>query len=139
MRTQTDNEPTSQIDDETWWNGEVVKESTNEVSNSNIIFDDFDDDDFENIIFADPYASQEINLCEKSFDNNDVDFLDDSLCMLFDEGDNISVMEIDLSKDVVKSIVVDEIEPKLNELDSIDVRIENVYMPFVDPIWEDFV
>ena len=111
MRTQTDSEPTSQIDGATLWNGEEVKESTNEVSNSKIIFDDFydeDDNDFESLI--DPYASQEINMCENSCDSNDGNFLDDSFCMLFDEGNNISVVEIDLNKDIVNSNVVDEIQ-----------------------------
>ena len=67
-------------------------------------------------------------MCENSSDSNDANFLDDSFCTLFDEGDNTSVVEIDLNKDIVNSNVVDEIESNLDELDSIDVRIENMYM-----------
>ena len=78
-------------------------------------------------------------MCENSSDSNDANFLDDSFCTLFDEGDNTSVVEIDLNKDIVNSNVVDEIESNLDELDSIDVRIENMYMPFADSIWEDFM
>ena len=45
-----------------------------------------------------PYTSQEINLCEKSFDSNEVDFLDDTFYMLFDEGGDKFVAEIDSNK-----------------------------------------
>ena len=49
-------------------------------------------------------------MCENSSDSNDANFLDDSFCTLFDEGDNTSVVEIDLNKDIVNSNVVDEIQ-----------------------------
>lgn len=138
MRTQTEIVPMSQIDDATLWSGKKFEESQNKVSNGKIFFDD-DDDDFEDLTLIDPYASQEINSIENSFDNNDVDFLDDSFCMLFDEGDNMVLVDVDTDKDIVNPIVVDEIESNLDEIDMNVVKIENVYVSFVDPIWEECV
>lgn len=140
VRTQTEKIPMSQFD-ETLWSGKEFKESQNEVSNSKLIFDDYDDedDDFESLTLIDPYASQEINSCENSFDSNEIDFLDDSFCTLFDEGDSMVVVDINLNKDIVIPIVVDEIEPNLDKLDLNDVKIEDMCMSFVDPIWEEFV
>ena len=94
MHSETDREPTSQIDNSTLWIGEEFKESTNVVGNGKIIFDDFDDDDddddaFESPTPIDPYTYQEINTCENFCDNNVVDFL--------------SMVEIDSNKDIVNS------------------------------------
>ena len=63
MRTQTDRAPTSQIDDATIWNGKELEESTNEVSNGMISFEDFGDEDFKSLTLIDPFTFEEINTC----------------------------------------------------------------------------
>lgn len=49
------------------------------------------------------------------------------------------VVDINSNKDIVIPIVVDEIKPNLDKLDLNDVKIEDMCMPIVDPIWEEFV